>query len=190
MMSKSADANETMSIVAVPIATRTEKDSLGEIAVPESALYGAQTQRAVNNFPVSGRSLPNDFILAIAYIKKAAAQANESLGLLPRVKADAIVQAADRIIASDFPGNFQSQFPVDVYQTGSGTSTNMNVNEVISHLAQLDGGEPVHPNDDVNLGQSSNDVIPSAIHVVSAQRVDQALLPSLMHIWCRFWTRK
>ena len=161
---------------------RIEKDSLGEVSVPKQALYGAQTQRAVNNFSVSGQTLPEDFIAAIAHIKKAAAKANLSLGLIVKDKADAITRAADQIIASDYPGTFHSQFPIDVYQTGSGTSTNMNVNEVISHLAQLNGSAAVSPNDDVNLGQSSNDVIPSAIHVASALLIEQQVLPALSHL--------
>ncbi|KEQ13034.1 aspartate ammonia-lyase [Endozoicomonas montiporae] len=161
---------------------RIEKDSLGEVSVPVAALYGAQTQRAVDNFPVSGQPLPEAFITAIARIKKAAAVANQSLGLLSEDKAESIIKAADQIIAADYPGTAQSQFPIDVYQTGSGTSTNMNVNEVVSHLASLNGTTPVSPNDDVNLGQSSNDVIPSAIHVASALLVEQQLLPALSHL--------
>ena len=161
---------------------RIEKDSLGEVKVPVTALYGAQTQRAVDNFPVSGQTMPEAFIAAVARIKKAAATTNLSLGLLSADKADSIIKAADQIIAVDYPGTVQSQFPIDVYQTGSGTSTNMNVNEVVSHLASNNGTAPVSPNDDVNLGQSSNDVIPSAIHVASALLVEHQLLPAMSHL--------
>lgn len=161
---------------------RVEQDSLGEVFVPKHALYGAQTQRAVDNFPVSGQSLPEAFIVAIARIKKAAAKANLSLKLISKEKTHSIVQAADQIIAADYPGTFHSQFPIDVYQTGSGTSTNMNVNEVISHLAHINKSAAVSPNDDINLGQSSNDVIPSAIHVSSALLVEQQLIPALTHL--------
>ena len=162
--------------------TRIEKDSMGEIAVPKDALYGAQTQRAADNFPVSGQPFPPEFIAAIAHIKKAAAQANFSLKLLPENRTLAIIKAADAIISGHYPGTHNSQFPLDVYQTGSGTSTNMNVNEVISHLIARNDGLKVSPNDDVNMGQSSNDVIPSAIHVVSALMVEQKLLPTLDHL--------
>ena len=171
-MSTSAHSNDV----------RIETDSLGEVAVPINALYGAQTQRAVDNFPVSGQSLPEAFITAIARIKKAAASANLSLGLLANDKAESITKAANQIISAGYPGSFRSQFPIDVYQTGSGTSTNMNVNEVISHLARHNGTAPVSPNDDVNLGQSSNDVIPSAIHVASALLVEHQLLPAVSHL--------
>ncbi|WP_461537957.1 class II fumarate hydratase [Spongorhabdus nitratireducens] len=157
---------------------RIETDSLGEVEVPANALYGAQTQRAINNFPVSGQPLPFVFIQAIAEIKKAAADTNRSLQLLPNDKADAIVTAADELIA----GKHQDAFPIDVYQTGSGTSTNMNVNEVISNLIKRSGGPEISPNDHVNLGQSSNDVVPSAIHLSTALLVHQRLLPALDHL--------
>jgi len=157
--------------------TRVERDSMGELEVPESALYGAQTQRAINNFPISGRPLPVAFIAAVARIKRAAAEVNLELGLLDEDRAKAIVAAADEIIAGKHP----DQFPIDVFQTGSGTSTNMNVNEVISHLASRDGLE-VGPNDHVNMGQSSNDVIPTAIHLAAAIEVNERLLPALHYL--------
>ena len=157
---------------------RIEKDSLGEIAVPAEALYGAQTQRAVDNFPVSGQPLPPAFIQAIARIKKAAANANRSLNLLSDERADAIIQAADELIA----GKYADAFPIDVYQTGSGTSSNMNVNEVVTSLVTRAGGPEISPNDHVNLGQSSNDVVPSAIHISSAILVHQQLKPALEHL--------
>ncbi|MDF1628451.1 MAG: class II fumarate hydratase [Alcanivoracaceae bacterium] len=153
---------------------RTEKDSLGEVQVPTDALWGAQTQRAVNNFTVS-RPLPNRFIRAIALIKDCAAKVNCDLGLLAADKAAAISRAATRIAA----GEFADQFPVDVFQTGSGTSSNMNLNEVIAHICQHDGVS-IHANDDVNLGQSSNDTIPTAIHLCSVLAVTEQLLPALI----------
>ncbi|EQD33568.1 fumarate hydratase class II, partial [mine drainage metagenome] len=130
---------------------RVEHDSLGELRVPADALWGAQTQRAIENFPVSGQPLPKGFIHALARIKAAAAIANRELGHLDAARADAIVSAVDEILA----GRHDQQFPIDVFQTGSGTSTNMNMNEVIAHLASLRLGEPVHPNDHVNMSQSS-----------------------------------
>lgn len=154
---------------------RTEQDSLGEVSVPENALYGAQTQRAVDNFKISGQPLPAEFIHAVARIKKSAAIANQSMNFLTAEETKAISDAADSIVAGKYP----DQFPIDVYQTGSGTSTNMNVNEVIVHIARQDSQKTLSPNDHVNKGQSSNDVIPSAIHVVSAQLVKQQLLPAL-----------
>ncbi|GHC25658.1 class II fumarate hydratase [Aidingimonas halophila] len=157
--------------------TRIERDSMGELAVPEGALYGAQTQRAVNNFPVSGQTMPKRFIHAIARIKLAAAEVNTDLGLLDNARADAIIQAAQEIIA----GHHDDQFPIDVFQTGSGTSSNMNVNEVISHLASGDG-LTVGPNDHVNMGQSSNDVIPTAIHLSSSLALRDELMPALHHL--------
>lgn len=157
--------------------TRTEKDSMGEMQVPEDALYAAQTQRAVENFPISGATFPHSFIRALALIKAAAAQANAELGLLPQDKADAIVKAAQEVAS----GAHNDQFPIDVFQTGSGTSTNMNANEVIANLASR-GGLKVHPNDDVNSGQSSNDVIPAAIHVAAAIEIHDNLLPALRHL--------
>lgn len=157
--------------------TRVEKDSLGEIEVPVEARWGAQTQRAVNNFPISGRRLPDRFIQAIARIKRSAAQVNADLDLLDEQKRAAIVGACNELL----DGHHLDQFPVDVFQTGSGTSTNMNVNEVIAHLCQ-DAGNEIHPNDDVNLGQSSNDTIPTAIHVSSVLAVTERLMPDLEHL--------
>ncbi|MFH7564945.1 class II fumarate hydratase [Oceanimonas smirnovii] len=154
---------------------RTEQDSMGKIEVPAKALYGAQTQRAINNFPISGTPLPAGFIHAVAAIKAACAHANSELGRLEQSKADAILQAAHSVMQ----GQHDHAFPVDVFQTGSGTSTNMNVNEVLANLASDHAGLPVHPNDDVNMGQSSNDVIPSAIHVSAALAFSRDLLPAL-----------
>ncbi|MBM3204110.1 class II fumarate hydratase, partial [Candidatus Woesearchaeota archaeon] len=155
--------------------TRTETDSLGELQVPLNALYAAQTQRAVANFPVSGLRMPPAFIQAVARIKRGAAQINAELGLLDAVRAQAIRQAAGEII----DGQHADQFPVDVFQTGSGTSTNMNLNEVIATLASRHAGLAVSPNDHVNLGQSSNDTIPTAIHLSAALACHQQLLPAL-----------
>nr|WP_298414218.1 class II fumarate hydratase [uncultured Halomonas sp.] len=154
--------------------TRIERDSMGELEVPNDALYGAQTQRAVNNFPISGQPMPAAFIQAIARIKLAAAQVNRDLELLDASRAEAIVEAAQALI----DGEHADQFPIDVFQTGSGTSSNMNVNEVISHLASRDDLE-VGPNDHVNMGQSSNDVVPTAIHLAAALEVKERLLPAL-----------
>lgn len=154
---------------------RTESDSMGELHVPVNALYQAQTQRAINNFKISGLTMPKQFITALAYIKQAAAQSNAALGHLSEVKANAIDQACQAII----DGKHFSQFPVDVFQTGSGTSSNMNANEVIATLATTLANEPVHPNDDVNMGQSSNDVIPTAIAVSSAINIIYELFPKL-----------
>ncbi|WP_101674259.1 class II fumarate hydratase [Alloalcanivorax mobilis] len=156
---------------------RVEKDSLGEVEVPVEARWGAQTQRAVNNFPISGRGLPARFIQALVSLKRCAAQANADLGELDEEKRAAIVGACNNLL----DGNHLDQFPVDIFQTGSGTSTNMNVNEVIAHLCQ-EAGVQVHPNDDVNLGQSSNDTIPTAIHVASVTAVTDQLLPDLEHL--------
>ncbi|MCH8542248.1 MAG: class II fumarate hydratase [Alcanivorax sp.] len=156
--------------------SRIERDSMGEVTLPASALWGAQTQRAVENFPVYG-PLPASFIHAVARIKASAAVANRQLGLLDDARADAIILAARAIVA----GEHDQQFPVDIFQTGSGTSTNMNVNEVISHLCAQAGAE-VHPNDHVNLGQSSNDTIPTAIHLSAVQAVTEQLLPALQHL--------
>lgn len=157
---------------------RTEKDSLGEILVPSSALFGAQTQRAIENFPVSGLTLPPGFIEAIALIKKIAAAVNEELGELDAARSAAIIEAAQEII----DGRHHDQFPIDVFQTGSGTSTNMNVNEVIAALASQKAGIEIHPNDHVNRGQSSNDVIPTAIHLSAALACQRDLLPALAHL--------
>jgi fumarate hydratase class II len=156
---------------------RIEHDSMGELKVPADALYGAQTQRAVDNFPISGLRLPRPFIRALGLIKAAAAEANLSLGHLRKSHAAAIRKAA--LAVAD--GQFDDQFPIDVFQTGSGTSTNMNANEVIAHLAGK-GGTKVHPNDHVNYGQSSNDVIPTAIHVSATLTASEQLLPALKHL--------
>ena len=158
-------------------AYRTERDSLGEVVIPAGAYWDVQTQRAVENFPISGLPLPGSFIRALGLIKATAAAVNRDLGLLEPVIADAIIQAAQAIAA----GEHQDQFPVDVFQTGSGTSSNMNANEVIAHLAGQ-SGHAVHPNDHVNMSQSSNDVIPAAIHVSAALRVHEHLLPALAHL--------
>jgi fumarate hydratase class II len=156
---------------------RTERDSLGEMQVPADALYGAQTQRAVENFPISGIRFPRRFIHALGTIKKAAAQANAELGELDREVADAIVRVADEVIE----GRLDAQFVLDIFQTGSGTSSNMNTNEVIATRAsQLrEGGARVHPNDHVNMGQSSNDVIPTAMHVAARVAIHEDLVPAL-----------
>ena len=138
--------------------TRTESDSLGELQVPAEALYGAQTQRAVQNFPISGLRMPRDFIRALGLVKAAAAGANAALGHLPEDLAEAIRSAALQVAEGDLDG----QFPVDVFQTGSGTSSNMNANEVIARLASRVLRKPVHANDQDNMGQSSNDVVPTA----------------------------
>ena len=152
---------------------RIEKDSMGELQVPKNALYGAQTQRAVNNFPVSGLTMPREFIKALGLLKASCAMANEELGLLDQKIASAIVDAAKKVSS----GELDEHFPVDVFQTGSGTSSNMNTNEVISHIASVD----VHPNDHVNMGQSSNDIIPTAIHVSACLAIHDELLPALEH---------
>lgn len=156
---------------------RMEQDSLGEVKVPAGALWGAQTQRAIDNFPVSGQPMPPEFVVAVAQIKRAAAQANASLGLLGADLRDAIQTACDQLVR----GQFSDQFPIDRYQTGSGTSTNMNVNEVISAIARQQGVK-VDPNDHVNMSQSSNDVIPTAIHISSVLAVKDRLLPALSHL--------
>lgn len=158
---------------------RIERDSMGELQVPADALYGAQTQRAVENFPVSGLTMPRQFIRALGLIKATAAEVNRDLGLLDADLTAAIVEAAEAVAQ----GEHDTQFPVDVFQTGSGTSSNMNANEVIARLASGSVGEgSVHPNDHVNMGQSSNDVIPTAIHVSAALGVHEALLPALAHL--------
>jgi fumarate hydratase class II len=156
---------------------RTERDSMGELKVPAKALYGAQTQRAVDNFPVSGLTLPREFIRALGLIKSAAAEANVKLGHLDKASAKAIRAAAGRVAA----GEVDEHFPIDVFQTGSGTSSNMNANEVIAHLAEA-AGSTVHPNDHVNAGQSSNDVIPTAILVSATLATSEKLLPALKHL--------
>ena len=157
---------------------RVEHDSMGELKVPSDALWGAQTQRAVDNFPVSGLPMPREFIRAVGLVKWAAATANSRLELIDSAIADAICAAADEVI----DGRHDGHFPIDVFQTGSGTSTNMNANEVIAHLASTILGSEVHPNDHVNMGQSSNDVIPTAVHVSAAIEVSETLVPGLNHL--------
>ena len=157
---------------------RIERDSMGELQVPADALWGAQTQRAVQNFPISGIPLPRAFIGALALVKQAAARANTRLELLDAQVAQAIDAAAADVAA----GRHDEHFPIDIYQTGSGTSTNMNANEVIAALATRRLGKPVHPNDHVNMGQSSNDSIPTAIHVSAALSVRRELVPALEHL--------
>jgi fumarate hydratase class II len=161
-----------------PTRGRTEHDSFGEIEVPAGALWGAQTERARRNFQLSGTRLPADFIAALALIKAAAARANGRLGLLPADLASAIADAALAVAS----GEHDSQFPLDVYQTGSGTSTNMNANEVIARLASQALGKPVHANDHVNMCQSSNDCIPSAIHVAAVLATRRELVPALQEL--------
>jgi fumarate hydratase class II len=164
--------------------TRVEKDSMGEMSVPASALYGASTQRAVLNFPVSGWRFSRPFIRALGLLKWAAAQANHDLGLLDAERSALIVQAAEEVVE----GKLDDHFPLDIFQTGSGTSTNTNANEVISNrCCQLAGKaigarDPVHPNDHVNMGQSSNDVIPSAIHISAAEQLKHCLIPALVKL--------
>ena len=157
---------------------RIEKDSMGELKVPQSALYGAQTQRAVENFPISGLRMPRAFIEALGLIKSACAKTNQQLGLLETPLAEAIIAASSEVTA----GQHDEHFPIDVFQTGSGTSSNMNANEVIAHLATAAGDEDVHPNDHVNMGQSSNDVIPTAIHVSACVQIERELKPALQHL--------
>ena len=163
---------------------RIEKDSLGEIPVPADAYYGAQTQRAVDNFPISGIGFNRGFIHALGLIKRSAAKANMGLGLLDAERGSAIVTAAQEVM----DGKLDDHFPIDIFQTGSGTSSNMNVNEVISNRGiEIMGGtlgskDPVHPNDHVNMGQSSNDVIPTAIHISGALAIHNDLIPALTHL--------
>ncbi|MCD9007137.1 class II fumarate hydratase [Luteimonas sp. XNQY3] len=166
-MRKTHDAN----------AFRTEHDSMGELQVPADALWGAQTQRAVQNFPISGRRMPRGFIRALGLVKAAAAEVNAGLGLLPDKSGKAIRAAALEVA----DGRHDAHFPVDIYQTGSGTSSNMNANEVIATLAST-ATRKVHPNDHVNLGQSSNDVVPTAIRVSAQLAVFEDLLPALKHL--------
>jgi fumarate hydratase class II len=154
---------------------RIEHDTMGEVRVPRDALYRAQTQRAVENFPISGRGLEPGHIAALALIKKAAAAANAELGIIPQRVADAIMDAADEVAQ----GKHDAEFPIDIYQTGSGTSSNMNTNEVIATLATRRLGQAVHPNDHVNASQSSNDVFPTSVHVAAARAVGQDLIPAL-----------
>ncbi|MEM7538059.1 MAG: class II fumarate hydratase [Chloroflexota bacterium] len=157
---------------------RIEKDSMGEVQVPANALYSAQTQRAVNNFPISGLRFPRAFIRALGMIKGAAAAVNHDLGLMDAKMAETIQTAAREVEQ----GQHDEHFPIDIFQTGSGTSSNMNTNEVIATLASTYFGSTVHPNDHVNMGQSSNDVIPTAIHLSAYLSVSDALLPALQHL--------
>jgi len=175
------------------MATRTETDSLGPVQVPDTAYYGAQTQRAIENFPISGQRMPARFIRAIILIKRAAAQANVELKQLDENVAGAIIKAADEALAAINQGGAEaekwlSQFPVDVFQTGSATSTNMNANEVLAGRAneilsgQRGGKKPVHPNDHVNKGQSSNDIIPTTLHVAALDALASDLIPALKYL--------
>src|SRR5438874_13368497 len=164
---------------------RVERDSMGEVQVPARAYYGAQTQRAVENFPISGRPLPRALIRALGLVKAASAEANRDLGKLKPELAEPIIRAAREVAE----GKWDDQFPIDVYQTGSGTSSNMNANEVISNRAiELTGGDrfdrkkPIHANDHVNMGQSTNDMFPTAIHVAVGQAIQQELLPALKRL--------
>lgn len=157
---------------------RSERDSMGELQVPADALYGAQTQRAVNNFPISGLPMPRGFIRALGLVKIACAAANEKLGLLDKKFAD-VIRSASLDVSN---GKYDEHFPVDVFQTGSGTSTNMNANEVISTVATELLGEQVHPNDHINMSQSSNDVIPTTIHVSACLEINEQLHPAVQHL--------
>src|SRR3954454_2945252 len=163
---------------------RTDNDSLGPVAVPAAALYGPQTQRAVENFPVSGLRLPRRLVRALALIKKAAAEVNQQTGVLPAAVTDPIVQAAVEVA----DGRHDDQFPLDIFQTGSGTSNNKNAHEGIANRAiTLVGGvvgskKPIHHTDHVNRGQSSNDVVPTAVHVAAAEALERDLLPALRHL--------
>ncbi|MGQ4911833.1 MAG: class II fumarate hydratase [Candidatus Thorarchaeota archaeon] len=162
--------------------TRVERDSMGELEVPEDAYFGINTQRALMNFRISGRPLPSEFIISLAEVKKACAQANLELGVLEERTAKAIERAADEII---FEGKYLDQFPIDIFQTGSGTQTNVNMNEVLANRASEILGypkgkkSPVHPNDHVNMSQSSNDVIPTTMHVAAVKSIRGNLLPAL-----------
>jgi fumarate hydratase, class II len=162
---------------------RMEKDSMGEIEVPADRLWGAQTQRSIENFKIGGDRFPREMIRALGVLKKSAARANQKLGLLPEDKAKVIIQAADEVIQ----GKWDSEFPLVIWQTGSGTQTNMNANEVIANRAvQLKGGKlgekTIHPNDDVNKAQSSNDTFPTAMHIAVAERAVQHLIPQLKNL--------
>ena len=157
---------------------RVEHDSMGEVQVPASALYGAQTARAVENFPISGQPVPAQVVHALALVKKAAARANRELGVLDVPRSEAIAAAAQEVAE----GRHDSYFPIDVFQTGSGTSTNMNANEVIGRLAHLASGLEVHPNDHVNAGQSSNDTFPSALRIAATLTARRELVPALLHL--------
>ena len=157
---------------------RIEHDSMGEVEVPAAALWGAQTARAVENFPISGQPVPPEVVHALALLKAAAAQVNAELGVLDAPRAEAIAEAAREVA----DGRHDGEFPVDVFQTGSGTSTNMNVNEVLARLAHLGSGLDVHPNDHVNAGQSSNDTFPSALRIAATLGALDELAPALDHL--------
>ena len=150
---------------------RIEKDSIGEIEVLDDKLWGAQTQRSYNNFKIGHNTMPIEVIKAIAIVKKNSALVNNQLGLLEDIKTNEIVRATNEIINNQH----NNQFPLSIYQTGSGTQTNMNVNEVIAHIANVD----VHPNDDANKGQSSNDVFPTAIHIATVMETNSRLIPAI-----------
>jgi fumarate hydratase class II len=170
--------------------TRIERDSMGEMIVPANAYYGAQTARAVENFPISGLRFPRSFIAALGTIKAACARVNRQMGLLEPQVAEAIVRAATEVAE----GKWDGEFVVDVFQTGSGTSTNMNANEVIAnraieHLGGKRGDKSVHPNDHVNMGQSTNDVFPTAIHVAAYVEIATVLLPALDELAAAFEER-
>jgi fumarate hydratase, class II len=179
-MEPAADTTKpTSAATSLPApATRTEHDSMGDVQVPVDALWGAQTARAVDNFPISGQRVPAGVVHALALLKGAAAAVNADLGVIDEGRAQAITAAADEVA----DGRHDDQFPVDVYQTGSGTSTNMNVNEVLARIAHLATGESVHPNDHVNAGQSSNDTFPSALRIAATLAVHQQLAPALVHL--------
>ncbi|MFT5063905.1 MAG: fumarate hydratase class II, partial [Gammaproteobacteria bacterium] len=164
--------------MTTPTEYRVETDSLGDVQVPLDALYGAQTQRAVDNFAIGNLPMPTRFVQSLGLIKAAAANANAELGLLDSKVAKAVYDAAMEVAE----GKHAEQFPVDVFQTGSGTSSNMNANEVIASLASIRLKQPVHPNDTVNCSQSSNDVIPTAIHVSAQLALEQQLLPALKQL--------
>src|SRR5246500_2688899 len=174
-----------MSTVTEPATkTRIESDSMGKIEVPSNVYWGAQTQRSLLHFNIGRDTMPPELIRAFGILKKACALVNQDLGKLPADKAKLIVQAADEVIS----GKLNDQFPLRVWQTGSGTQTNMNVNEVISNRAiEIAGGElgtkkPIHPNDDVNMSQSSNDTFPTAMHIAAATAVSERLLPAVRHL--------
>ena len=157
---------------------RVERDTMGEMWLPQDALYGASTQRAVENFPISGQPVPPELIRAMGLIKQAAARVNRAQGSLDAEIATAIERAAAEVAN----GEHYADFPIDVFQTGSGTSTNMNANEVIGTLASRESGQKVHPNDHVNFGQSSNDTFPTALHVAAVLQIERELLPALRYL--------
>ncbi|MBL9141244.1 MAG: class II fumarate hydratase, partial [Phycisphaerae bacterium] len=181
-------AKRTNSTPKTTSTSRTETDSMGAMSVPHDALFGATTQRAVLNFPVSGRSIPPQLVAAYFELKRAAAIANVTLRELPRAKGDAVVEACEQLLEdfADKRSQVMRHFPIDVFQTGSGTSTNMNVNEVIANTASKLAGkaigskDPVHPNDHVNYGQSSNDTFPSAMQIAGAVEIEARLIPALI----------